>query len=117
MMRNEIMNNIEWLCDRQLAVSYATQEMYQRFGAGWEDTDDVIAYVNEIAGIKISAFLREDKPEEIKLSLRTKEEIDVCRIAKLFGGGGHIRASGATLRMPLALAKQQVAKALVAAIA
>jgi len=51
----------------------------------------------------------------VKLSLRSKAKIDCAALAKKYGGGGHVRAAGATLNMSLEQAEAQVTKALLAA--
>ena len=43
-------------------------------------------------------FLHETAPQTFKVSLRSKERVDVSRIAKYFGGGGHVRAAGVTMK-------------------
>ena len=35
---------------------------------------------------------------EFKVSLRSKEQVDVSKVASYFGGGGHVRAAGVTMK-------------------
>jgi len=53
-------------------------------------------------------LFREDAPDAVKVSLRAREPVDVARIAQEFGGGGHVRAAGCTLRVSLGEAKRRV---------
>ena len=49
------------------------------------------------AGVEAAIFLYETAPQEFKVSLRSRETVDVAKIASYFGGGGHIRAAGCDL--------------------
>lgn len=68
-----------------------------KYGLAKENTEGVVNMLIEIEDAEVAAFLLEINPEEYKISLRSNSTIDVCAIAKLFGGGGHIKASGCTI--------------------
>ena len=61
---------------------------------------------------KVGVFIREIKPRFHKISLRSKDEVDVNKIAKAFDGGGHIRAAGCRLEGT----KKEVIKRIVAEV-
>lgn len=63
---------------------------------GSTDTDDVVERLRDIEGVEVSILLYHYKGE-LKISLRSKEYVDVSEIAKRFGGGGHKRAAGISL--------------------
>ena len=46
----------------------------------------------------MAIFLHEIEPQKYKVSLRSKSKVDVSVIAKHFGGGGHVRAAGVTMK-------------------
>ena len=48
--------------------------------------------------MEVAVFMYETDTEVYKVSLRSRETVDVSRIAQHFGGGGHIRAAGATMQ-------------------
>jgi phosphoesterase RecJ-like protein len=62
------------------------------------ETEGFINYVQMMKGVKVSLFFREflnDKYQLVtKVSFRSKEDIDVNKIASVFGGGGHSHAAG-----------------------
>ena len=62
-----------------------------------EDTEGIISFVRDIEGVEVACLLKEFGEKETKVSLRSKEYIDVSKISKAFNGGGHIRASGCTI--------------------
>ncbi|MES2202332.1 MAG: bifunctional oligoribonuclease/PAP phosphatase NrnA, partial [candidate division FCPU426 bacterium] len=90
------------------AMASVSAAMLAECGAAPEDCDGIVEALRGIQGVEVSALLRQDK-DSVKLSLRSKRWLDVNRIAGLFGGGGHVRAAGATLRMPLNEAFEAVA--------
>ena len=51
----------------------------------------------------------------MKMSLRAKTKVDCAALAKAYGGGGHVRAAGATLYMSLSQAEAEVTQALLSA--
>lgn len=97
-----------------VAVAAADLKAYN---ATWEDTDGLAESLRSIAGVEVSAMLREEGPEHAKLSMRSKYSFDVNVFAGQWGGGGHAKAAGATLKMPFAQAVQTVADALERALA
>jgi len=88
---------IEMCCDGKVAFVEVTKEMMEITGAIKEDTDTIVNSVRAIAPVEVACMLREDD-EGIKISLRSKNYADVSKIAVKYGGGGHIRAAGATLK-------------------
>jgi bifunctional oligoribonuclease and PAP phosphatase NrnA len=60
----------------------------------------------------IGLTLIEKDPNQISISFRSKNNIDVSEIAKILGGGGHKLAAGAFLEMPISQAKEKVIQAI-----
>lgn len=100
------------LAGGKAALVVVSQADLARFQAGWEETDGLAEALRGIAGVEVGAMLREEGPGLAKLSLRSKYGFDVNRLAAQWGGGGHAKAAGATLKMPLPQAVQAVADAL-----
>lgn len=85
-----------------------TQEMLGKSGAGEDLSEDFANYPRSIEGVEVSALFREMEDLRIKVSLRSKLRVDVSRIAKSFGGGGHEHAAGCVLHAGLVAAKKQI---------
>ena len=82
-----------------IAWSWATLGDLERLQAVAEDCDGVVNYLVGIAGVEAAFFAVElQNPGEYRLSLRSKSQLDVARIAENFGGGGHRAASGCLMR-------------------
>jgi phosphoesterase RecJ-like protein len=80
--------------ENSIAFIHVTREMFARSGALAEDAEGFINYPRALAGVKVSAFLKEMPNETISVSLRAKGACDVSEVAKRFGGGGHRNAAG-----------------------
>jgi phosphoesterase RecJ-like protein len=72
------------------------------------DTDQVLDPLRSLAGVEVVALFKERFGGQVKLSLRAKGDVDVERIARACGGGGHKKAAGATLSLPMAEAVQRI---------
>lgn len=79
-----------------MAVSYLNKKDLEECGAKQEDISGLISVINTVSDAKFSLLLTESDNNKIKGSLRSEEYrgIDVSRIAKSLGGGGHKLASG-----------------------
>ncbi len=91
-----ILSRIEVVKDGKVAILYLKRDELKEFGFEKGDTEGFVNYGLSIAGTKMSAFFMEDLYEDfIKISFRSKDEVDVNQFSrKYFNGGGHINAAG-----------------------
>ena len=75
-----------------------TLEMQERTGGTDEDADGFVNYPLSCGQVEAVAFLKESETGVYRVSLRSKGDVNVARIAEEFGGGGHRNAAGCTLR-------------------
>lgn len=61
------------------------------------DMEGIVSQLRNTKGVEVAIFLYEIQPNLYKVSLRSKEKVDVSKIAQFFGGGGHAKAAGFTL--------------------
>lgn len=80
--------------EKKLAYYFLDKETLDKYNGKKEDTEGIVEKLLSLKDAEASLFLREDKPGFIKGSMRSKHDIDVNRIAGIFGGGGHIKAAG-----------------------
>lgn len=85
--------------DDQLPLAWMTVsgETARRHGATGEDFDGLIEHARSIEGTQVALLFRETEDGQTKVSFRSTGVVDVNRIARRFGGGGHVKASGATI--------------------
>lgn len=87
-----------------------TQAMLKETGASLADSDEFAPYPRSIDTVEVSALFREEKPGRTKVSLRSKEFVNVAEVARRHGGGGHERAAGFGIDLPLNETKKLVEK-------
>lgn len=87
-------NRMEVLPEYQTGIITLTKEDYATFDIQRGDTEGVVNFLLKMRQVKLAAFIHE-QPTIVKLSLRSKGDIDVQEIAKRhFRGGGHKNAAG-----------------------
>jgi len=77
-------------------------------GATVDQADGAIDQLNTVRDQELAILFKEVSPRLIKVSLRSRDRIDAAALAALFGGGGHRRAAGMEMAMPLAQAEAEV---------
>ncbi|MCR4430560.1 MAG: bifunctional oligoribonuclease/PAP phosphatase NrnA [Tepidanaerobacteraceae bacterium] len=102
------LNTLEILSDGMLACIFITKEIMEKSGAKEEDTDGIINYAREIEGVEVAVLFKEKEEGLIKVGFRSNDWIDVSKIAEEFGGGGHARAAGCTLKATLNETRENV---------
>lgn len=96
-----MLENMIYLPAFGAVVLYLTKDVQAAFNYSKGDSEGFVNYGLSIAGVNFALFLREDK-EIIKVSLRSKGEIDVNTLARQhFNGGGHVNAAGGMLEMSI----------------
>ena len=96
----------------RILIAYLSQADMSRGGFSAADADGVVGYLNEITEAETAIFLREVSDGVIRANMRSKEVVDVARVAALFGGGGHVRAAGCTFQEPVLIVKQKLLEAI-----
>ncbi|MFE5319555.1 bifunctional oligoribonuclease/PAP phosphatase NrnA [Paenibacillus sp. NPDC056579] len=67
-------------------------------GASNEDLDGLVNYPRNIEGVEVGVLFKERGEGIVKVSLRSNGRADVAKVAKSFGGGGHVRAAGCAVQ-------------------
>jgi phosphoesterase RecJ-like protein len=104
--------------DGELPITWVTipRATMQDMGASAEDLEGVVDQARAVEGTEVGILFRETVDGGTKVSLRSNGDVDVNAIARQFGGGGHIKASGAVLPLPLDKAREAVLAATRAAL-
>lgn len=78
-----------------VAYTYVTHDDLQKYNVAKETIEGIANFLNKLAGHKVIFFIKEKKLGEITVSIRTNSKlIDVSKLAKMIGGGGHAKAAG-----------------------
>jgi bifunctional oligoribonuclease and PAP phosphatase NrnA len=92
-----------------LTISLKTKE---QSGATAEDMEGIVNYARNIEGVEVGVLFKQVDDKLVKISMRSRREIDVSAIAKELGGGGHARAAGCSFQGSLQVAKEIIQKKL-----
>ena len=95
-----ILQRAELLHAGKVAISYVSREMLEQVDAVLDDAEGSIDLLRNIEGVEMAAFLKE-KDDSVKVSMRAKSYANVHEIVSAFGGGGHVKAAGCTLKMSM----------------
>ncbi len=102
----KMLSNLELL--PPLAVSYISKEDFQETHTTEPDTERFVEFIRILKDINLTALFREIEKDFIKVSLRSKGNIDVSSIAREFGGGGHKNAAGYRIKSSIRDAREQL---------
>jgi bifunctional oligoribonuclease and PAP phosphatase NrnA len=99
--------------DEAWPLSWITLQhgVFNELGATSDDLEGLVEHARSIEGTEVAILFREVQDGSTKVSLRSNGAIDVNAIARTFGGGGHVKASGAVIGAPLDKAQPRVLQA------
>jgi bifunctional oligoribonuclease and PAP phosphatase NrnA len=99
----------------RLAILEVTREMLERTGGDDDMVEGMVNYGRMLSGVEVAALLWEFevgdegiRRRDVKVSLRSRGNVDVSRIAVELGGGGHRAAAGAQLSVNLEEARARL---------
>jgi phosphoesterase RecJ-like protein len=75
--------------EAQLLWTVVTQDDLQRYGVAWQETEGLIEVLRSVGTAQIAMIAKQRSDGVWKISLRSRGDIDVGRVAREFGGGGH----------------------------
>ncbi len=104
----EALARLHYEPDLGIAWMVVPKEITDHLESTQEDYEGLIDHARSLDGSRVAILFRETSPTETKVSLRSTGPIDVNRIARQFGGGGHVKAAGATIPLPAEDAVEQV---------
>jgi phosphoesterase RecJ-like protein len=106
----KIMNTLDLHKEGKLAVVYMKEKWLKETGVLVNECDDIVDMVLKIGIVEVVAYLRVIDGN-VRISLRSKNDIDVSKIANHFNGGGHKNAAGLSIETnDMLFAKKEVTK-------
>ena len=81
----------------QCIFSVVKSDEFEFYNITSKDLDGIVEQLRITKGVEVAIFLYQTNELEYKISLRSKNKVDVSAIASYFGGGGHVRAAGCTM--------------------
>lgn len=115
-LAGRVLSRVTLDCAGRLAYTWVQHEDFDETGARPVDTEDLVNECLKIAGADVAFIAIEQQNRNVKVSFRSRSDVNVAAIAEQFGGGGHKQAAGAMLPGPLPAARQRVLAAVAAAL-
>jgi phosphoesterase RecJ-like protein len=112
-LQSHAQQSLELLADNRLAVMQVSRADFMRAHASSGDTEALINIPLQIGSVQVSLLFTEPMDDgPIRVSLRSKGQVDVARFAQQFGGGGHARAAGLKVDGDIRAAREKVVAAM-----
>lgn len=96
-MGRALMESIRFM-DGRCIVSAMERKIMEFYEAEPKDLDGIVNQLLNIKGVECAIFMYQTDVLEYKVSLRASEKVNVAEVASFFGGGGHARAAGCTMK-------------------
>lgn len=112
-----LLDSMELVDEGRLAVLYMDDGMLEACGCTNNDTEGLINLPLTAREIQAVVFFKGATDNAVRVSMRSKYDVDVRRVANAFGGGGHKNAAGFTVQGQLADVRGDILERIVAAIA
>lgn len=107
-IRKIALNRLEFIENGKIAITYITKQEQEELQLELGDHEGIVEFGRDVEGVEVSIFLREEADGSYKISLRSNEYVNVSDISLMFGGGGHPKAAGCTINLPLEQAKEKI---------
>jgi len=94
----KMLASVQFAAEGRIAYGQVSAEMLSATGCAEEDTEGFVGELQAIHAVEAVVLFTEWPAGQVHVSLRSKDRLDVSRVAAAFGGGGHLRAAGCTLQ-------------------
>ena len=106
-----VYDTMEFYCSGKCAIIYTTLAMQKALCAGDDEMEGLASIPRQIEGVKMGITMREKEDGTFKISVRTNDGINASDFCARFGGGGHVAASGCSIKGDLKTVKYMLIKA------
>jgi len=107
-IRRIALDKMEFIEDGKIAFTYITNQEQKDLDLGIGDHEGIVEFGRDVEGVEVSIFMREIPEGGYKVSFRSNDYVNVSDVCLMFGGGGHPRAAGCTINLPLEQAKEKL---------
>lgn len=111
-----LLDDMELVDNGRLAVLHLDDEMLKAAGATHNDTEGLINLPLTAREIQAVVFFKIGTDGQVRVSMRSKYDVDVRQVANAYGGGGHKNAAGFTASGKVSEVKDEIIARIVSAI-
>ena len=94
----EVISKLKFYFDGKVCVAVVDEDMLSRYELAFGEADDIAVLPKSIEGVEVGVYIKVKGENDCKISLRSNDYVDVAQLAKTYGGGGHIRAAGVSIK-------------------
>ena len=104
-----IYERLEFFNENKIAVAYLTLDDYKQLSTDIGDDEGLVEMIRDIDGVEVAVLLKEREGlNGFKISMRSRDKVNVSDIGLILGGGGHSRAAGCFIQGNLDYAKNKI---------
>ena len=103
-----LLNSAEILFNGKVATVALSKNIQKKFKGRFDLRDKLFTFLRTFKGIEVLVIFTEQKKNKTRVNFRSQSYVDVARVAALFGGGGHKRASGCALDYSLEKSQKKI---------
>ncbi len=103
-------DNMETYMDGKIRYTYISYEDIVKLGLNDEESEGMANYLRAVDGTEVAIYVRGKSDGTLKVSMRSRGNIDLSKIAIAFGGGGHPQAAGYTMNGDIEVEKDKLIK-------
>lgn len=108
----DVIHSAQLLFNNQVYCVSLPQKVVDSFSKAFDLKDKIFGFLRSVEGIEVVVILHELASKQTRVNLRSQNTFDVAKLASQFNGGGHKKAAGAKIEMPIEQAKKKVLAAI-----
>lgn len=97
-LMSRAIDNMRFFAGGRIALLSLSNEDFKTAGVDEAEASPIVTLPGNIDGAAVGIYIRQRGDDECKISLRSSSGVDVSKIAAHFGGGGHVRAAGYSVK-------------------
>ena len=105
-----VLDTLHFAVAGKIGIAYMDKESMALDGI---NSDFYVSIPRKVEGVEVALLLKYQEENVTRISLRSREYVNVSQVAQHFGGGGHIRASGCTINLSIKEAESELLKEVV----
>ncbi len=105
-----VISHFDMYFNKKVACVELRKKILSKFSGEFDLRDTIFKFLRSIKDVEVFVIFTEVGHSKTRVNLRSSSTFDVARLASLFGGGGHCRASGCTVDQGIPQARKEVLK-------
>lgn len=96
--QGKVVSEAEFLQGGRVALANVTQAMLKEYKISMSEAESAVDVLRNLSQVEVAVLVKNMTDDLQKISFRSKEFFNVSAVAEKFGGGGHIKAAGASIQ-------------------